>query len=219
MGVVFDSDLMKRTNQFMILNNHLMDIRNVTDRRGCTECACNVTGVQPHDPQYLGGLSCCHSTESDGGKCPVTPGTELKEQSYYVRYTITWKEFNVASVKPLEATTFDISDDAGEWSGPVPWWLPMSGSYREDHAALKHDPALQKANRDRHSGLQLGPMCHVEYYVPACHVAEDCIHSVHNSWRIPYTSDIVFVRHHFHGGGVNMTLSTDSSELHQHATL
>lgn len=204
-AVVFDGDQMRKDGQFMILNNHIIDIRNVTDRRGCSECDCKVTGVDKGS-RYLGGLSCCHSTSADGGKCSVGADTDMTEQRYYIKYTLKWREFS-SDVKPLEVMTLEMSDDNTQWSD-----IP-AGGFKESHEALKSDPALEKTIHDQHSGVNFmkNGSCHIEYFVPPCSKGETCVHNVHNSWEMPFPVDVVFVRHHFHVGGLNQTLSTKNT--------
>merc|ERR1719456_186822 len=36
---------------------------------------------------------------------------------------------------------------------------------------------------------------------------------MHNSWVLPYPIEIVFIRNHFHAGGLNMTTKTDRSDI------
>jgi hypothetical protein len=203
----FDSDDMLRKGLFMILNIHAIDLRNITDVRGCTECQCNVTGVTPPHPAYTGGLNCCHSTSGDGGKCPIAAGVERSDVTYHIRYTITWRDFN-SSLKPLVAMTLDVTDNNRQWSDFLP------GGYKEGHAALHNDTAFEDLIHRGHSGMLNGHhACHVEYEVPPCKLGQPCAHRAHNSWRVPHSMDVVFIRSHLHTGAFNMTLSTEQSPI------
>jgi hypothetical protein len=207
-GVVFDADEMRRTNEFMIMNAHVIDLRNVTDVRGCTECDCKVTGAKrPADPAYSdyeGGLQCCHSTESDGSKCPLTAGTERSEVTYFIRYTLKWRPVT-ESTKPLEVVTLEMTDNNAYWTG-----LKRRAN-KEDHEDLRSDPAFVDLIAERRSGEFVKSACHVEYYVPACNSSsEACVHKVHNSWTLPFSGEVIFMRSHLHGAGLAMHSSMEN---------
>lgn len=209
-GVVFDADYMRKSGQFMLLNNHIIDLRNVSDARGCSECECNVTGVSPWDPRYLGGIECCHSSDFDGGKCSLQPGIEKSNITYYIRYTLKFKDYD-DSVLPLNVMTLEITDNNTEWSD----LRATPGAYPESHAALKNDTEFNSLIVNGKAGIFGGySTCHVEYYVPPCDPdKESCMHKVHNSWEIPFPMNIVFVRNHLHNGGVNMSTWSKQGNL------
>jgi hypothetical protein len=209
-AIEFDSNRMKKQGEFMLLNTHLIDIRNVTDVRKCAECDCEYLGVTPKDHEYVGGLGCCHSTGFDGGQCPVSKATTTKSnQTYHIRYTITWRDFD-STVKPLEVITFDATDNNSHWSD-ISW---LQGGYKEEHTALHQDSLSTATVNDGRSGeMPGGAACHVEYYVPSCTLGDRCIHTMRNSWKVPWPIDIVFVRSHFHAGGQNMTVRSDTSNI------
>merc|ERR1719399_716160 len=83
-GIEFDGTMMRRKGEFMVLNTHLIDIRGARDRRACEECKCSELGTRGFLNVTTGGLSCCHSTDFDGGKCPIKPGTDLRNETYYI---------------------------------------------------------------------------------------------------------------------------------------
>merc|ERR1719163_2178707 len=90
-GVEFNSEIMRRTGEFMVLNTHLIDIRGARNKRACTECKCSEMGSHGFINVTEGGLSCCHSTYYDGGKCKLKAGMSnaaMTNQTYYIRYTI-----------------------------------------------------------------------------------------------------------------------------------
>jgi hypothetical protein len=228
-GIESDSRYMHEQGIVMLFNAHLIDIRGVTDRRGCTECECNVTGVHHGGRNYTGGLECCHSTQRDGGKCPVSAGTPQTRQSYFVQYTLTWREqddaiYKSQPFKPLNVMTLDQSDDSATWFDP----FAFPGSSRQSHDALKNDPVSMASLEGRHSGMMgdghvkihwdgLKPKldtdihgCHVEYWVPPCEAGELCVHRFVNSWKIPYDMEVVAVHNHFHFAAINMTTSVEN---------
>lgn len=185
----------------MVLNTHLIDIRNVSNRRACEECKCSELGSHSFLNVTLGGLTCCHSTAYDGGKCPLKADVPSTNVTYYIRYTMKWREFD-STIKPLEVITFDATDNNTKW-GDLPWF---QGGFPETHDAQKSDPLSVATINDGRSGDFDGHRaCHIEYFVPPCKEGTSCIHRVHNSWTMPYPVDIIFIRNHFHAGGINMT--------------
>jgi hypothetical protein len=199
-AVEFNSEDMKRYGEFMVINTHLIDVRNVTDIRGCTECECKLLNVTPLDPRYLGGLNCCHSTAHDGGRCPLKDGIKPSNETYYIRYTLKWREFDPSTVAPLEVITLEMTDNNTHWSSFLPLGFP------ESHKDMKEDRYFQEILNNGQSGDFLGHhTCHVEWTVPPCPHGSSCLQKVHNSWEMPYPLDIVFVRNHLHNGAVNIS--------------
>jgi hypothetical protein len=201
-GIEFDHEMMRKKGEFMVLNTHLIDIRNVSNKRACTECKCSELGVHAFLNVTEGGLECCHSTDLDGGKCPLLHDAPQTNATYYIRYTIKWRDFNAATVLPLEVITLDATDNNTKW-GDLPF---IPGGFPEAHAAQKSDPLSVATVNDGRSGDFNGHRaCHIEWYVPACKPGDSCIMRLHNSWELPYPIHPVFVRNHFHAGGINMT--------------
>jgi len=202
-GIEFNSDLMRKEGQFMVLNIHLLDTRGVRNHRACTECKCSETHSQ-HAFSNLteGGLYCCHSTYYDGGKCPILPGTPLRNQTYYLRYTVRWRDFNRATTLPLEVITFDATDNNTLWGD----FANFPGGFHQSHSVMKNDPTTVARVNDIRSGDFNGKRsCHVEWFVPACKEGDSCVISVRNSWEMPWPVHVVFLRNHFHASGINMT--------------
>jgi len=218
-GIEFDSEMMRRKGEFMVLNTHLIDIREVRDKRACTECKCSELGTHgAHGLENIttGGLSCCLSTESDGGICKLkTDGTVIQNQTYSIRYTLKWRDFNHLTTLPLEVLTFDVTDNNTKW-GDLP---RIPGGFKESHEAMKNDPTTIARVNDPRSGDFTGRRaCHIEWYVPPCKNGDSCIETLRNSWEVPWPLDIVFVRNHFHAGGINMTTSTDGFQCAGNST-
>jgi hypothetical protein len=214
-GVEFDSTMMRKQGEFMVLNTHLIDTRNVSNHRACTECKCSELGTRGFLDVTEGGLSCCHSTFYDGGKCPLLPDTPSSNVTYYLRYTIKWRDFNPATTLPLEVVTFDATDNNTKW-GDLPF---IPGGYKESHEAQKTDPqSLAVVNDGRSGDFDGKRACHIEWYVPACKTGDSCILKIRNSWEVPYPMQIVFLRNHFHAGGINMTTYADGFKCTGNAT-
>eukprot|EP00928_Gymnodinium_smaydae_P080936 TRINITY_DN64535_c0_g1_i1.p1 TRINITY_DN64535_c0_g1~~TRINITY_DN64535_c0_g1_i1.p1 ORF type:complete len:529 (+),score=47.18 TRINITY_DN64535_c0_g1_i1:155-1588(+) len=201
-GVIFDSEYMRKHGEFMVLNTHLIDLRNARDKRACSECKCSELGSRGFLNITEGGLSCCHSTSYGGGKCHLKPGAEVTNQTYFIRYTVRWHAYDPASTLPLEVMTFDATDNNTKW-GDLPF---ISGGFPESHSAMKQDPmSLSRVNDGRSGDFDGKRACHVEWYVPPCKSGESCVTTIRNSWQLPYPLQVVFLRNHFHAGGINMT--------------
>jgi len=208
-GVEFNSDMMRRKGEFMVLNTHLIDIRGARNKRACTECKCSEMGSHGFLNVTEGGLSCCHSTFYDGGKCFLKSETPVQNQTYYIRYTIKWRDFNPATTLPLEVITFDATDNNTKW-GDLP---SIPGGFKESHSTLYTDPTSVSRVFDGRSGDFDGKKaCHIEWYVPPCKKGDSCVVSIKNSWELPYPIHIVFLRNHFHAGGINMTTHSQGSQ-------
>jgi len=167
----------------MVLNTHLIDLRNVTNKRACSECKCS---------------------HFDGGKCPVDRAAYETNQTYFLRYTLKWQDFDPAVTKPLEVISLDATDNNTKWAD----WPFIPGGFHQSHAALHADPVSEAIVLDNRSGDYIGESaCHIEFFVPPCKVGDACIYKLQNSWEVPFPVDIVFLRNHFHNGGINMTTS------------
>jgi hypothetical protein len=206
-GVEFNSQQMRKAGEFMVLNTHLIDIRGVRNKQACSECKCSETGIRGFLNVTEGGLTCCHSTYYDGGKCQVAhPEIPQTNQTYYIRYTLKWRDFTAATL-PLEVITFDATDNNTKW-GDLPF---LPGGMPQSHSALKNDAVSWSRVNDGRSGDFDGKRaCHIEWYVPACKAGDTCLISVKNSWELPYPMHIVFLRNHMHAPGTHMTTYTDS---------
>jgi len=204
-GIEFHSSKMRSKGEFMVLNTHLIDIRGVRDKRACTECKCEEIGSHGFSNLTEGGLSCCHSTNYDGGRCHLKQETQNQNQTYYVRYTVKWRSFT-PETKTLEVITFDATDNNTKWGD----FAHFQGGFMESHEALKSDPTSVARINDIRSGDFLGQKsCHIEWYVPPCQDGTSCTIKIQNSWEMPWPAHIVFLRNHFHPGGVNMSTYTD----------
>merc|ERR1712232_1124777 len=172
-GVEFDSEKMRKHGEFMVLNTHLIDLREINDKRACTECKCSELGSHGFLSVTEGGLSCCHSTYYDGGKCKLKPGlanATMTKQTYYIRYTIRWRPFTAGTTLPLEVITFDATDNNTKW-GDLPF---IPGGFKESHDTLNNDATSVARVFDGRSGDFDGKRaCHIEWFVPACKAGDD----------------------------------------------
>lgn len=214
-GLEADSAAMDRDGIIWVSNTHIIDLRNVTDIRGCTECVCSVTKPQHLrlNPHYQGGLSCCHSTAADKSTCPVAAGAMVEPavQTYFFQYTVAWRDADEAPFKPIEIMYLDTSDNGGHWTDGV----AMPGSTVEAHTAMKNDPVTMASLNGEHSGIYPSwlHMCRLEYYVPPCSTGGDCVHTVHNSWVVPFPFEVVASYAHYHTAGLNLTTYTERDTI------
>lgn len=130
----------------------------------------------------------------------------MHNQTYHIRYTLKWQAFDPVTTLPLEVISFDVTDNNTQWAD-----LPrIPGGFPESHVAMKQDPTTIARVYDPRSGDFNGERaCHIEWYVPPCKTGDNCVVTVRNSWEVPWPMDIVFLRNHFHAGGINMTTRTD----------
>ncbi|CAM8915980.1 unnamed protein product [Rhodiola kirilowii] len=105
------SDVTPGYEERWLLNVHAIDTREVEDKLGCTECRCDLYNVtkdqrgQPLDPNYKGGLRCCH----DQMQCRLKEGVESTMRGLYMKYTITWTQWT-PSIIPVRIYIFDVTD-------------------------------------------------------------------------------------------------------------
>ncbi|KAK1433988.1 hypothetical protein QVD17_10906 [Tagetes erecta] len=94
-----------------LLNIHAIDTQGTVDPMGCTECRCNLynvtidESVRHLNPNYVGGLYCCH----DGEQCQVKNELESVERNLYLRYTVKWVDWS-DSIVPVKIFIFDVTD-------------------------------------------------------------------------------------------------------------
>ncbi|KAL2343691.1 hypothetical protein Fmac_004976 [Flemingia macrophylla] len=92
-------------------NIHAIDTRGVVDKRGCTECWCDLYNVtkdeygNPLKSDYKGGLLCCY----DDTHCKLREGFEGPKRSLYLRYTFKWVDWD-KFVVPLKVYIIDATD-------------------------------------------------------------------------------------------------------------
>ncbi|KAH1131434.1 hypothetical protein J1N35_002812 [Gossypium stocksii] len=93
------------------LNIHVINIRGVEDRMGCTEYRCDLYNVineengTPLSPNYDGGLLCCY----DRTKSRLKDGFIGIERNLYLQYTVKWVYMNSLIVL-VNVYIFDVSD-------------------------------------------------------------------------------------------------------------
>ncbi|XP_020232999.1 uncharacterized protein LOC109813246 [Cajanus cajan] len=118
------ADIPEGYEEKWMFNIHAIDTRGVVDKRGCTECRCDLYNVtkdehgKPLSSDYKGGLLCCY----DDTHCRLREGFEGPKRSLYLKYIVKWVDWNkfIVPVKPyiIDVTdTFKVSDDS---SGMIP---------------------------------------------------------------------------------------------------
>ncbi|KAF7803917.1 stress up-regulated Nod 19 protein [Senna tora] len=101
-----------------LLNVHAIDTRGVQDKKGCTECRCDLYNVtkdeygKPLSPGYLGGLKCCY----DNTHCRVKEGFEASKRRLYMKYTVKWIDWD-DSIVPVTVYIFDVTDRLKKLNG------------------------------------------------------------------------------------------------------
>ncbi|KAI4297321.1 hypothetical protein L6164_037215 [Bauhinia variegata] len=102
-----------------MINLHAIDTRGVEDRRGCTECRCNLYNVttdgdgQPLPPSYKGGLQCC----TDNAQCRLKEGYKGYNRTVYLKYTVEWVDWDY-SIIPVKIYIPDVTDTVKISNGP-----------------------------------------------------------------------------------------------------
>uniref|UniRef100_A0A7N0TWY5 Stress up-regulated Nod 19 n=1 Tax=Kalanchoe fedtschenkoi TaxID=63787 RepID=A0A7N0TWY5_KALFE len=114
------SDISPGYEERWMLNVHAIDTREVQDKLGCTECRCDLYNVtqdergQPLNPNYRGGLRCCH----DHLQCKLKEGSEGTTRALYMKFTVKWVEWS-SSVVPVRIYIFDVTDTWRKENNPV----------------------------------------------------------------------------------------------------
>ncbi|CAL0324488.1 unnamed protein product [Lupinus luteus] len=94
-----------------MVNIHAIDTRGAEDKKGCTECWCDLYNVtkneygEPLKPGYKGGLYCCY----DHTQCKLREGFEGPKRSIYLRYTVKWVDWD-NFVVPVKIYILDVTD-------------------------------------------------------------------------------------------------------------
>jgi hypothetical protein len=90
-----------------------MCMPSTTDKRGCTECRCDLYNVTVDEygrsigKNYTGGLYCCY----DQTQCKVKEGFNGGPRKLFLRYTVTWLDWSDAIV-PVKVYIIDVTDRA-----------------------------------------------------------------------------------------------------------
>ncbi|OIW18968.1 hypothetical protein TanjilG_09162 [Lupinus angustifolius] len=98
-----------------MVNVHAIDTRGAKDKKGCTECLCDLYNVtkneygEPLMPGYKGGLYCCY----DYTQCKLREGFKGIKRSIYLRYTIKWVEWKNNFIVPVKIYILDVTDTFG----------------------------------------------------------------------------------------------------------
>ncbi|KAE9603276.1 putative stress up-regulated Nod 19 [Lupinus albus] len=163
-----------------LANIHAIDTRGVEDKKGCTECMCDLYNVtkdengEPLSPDYKGGLHCCY----DLAQCKLKEGFKGRKRSLYLRYTIKWVDWD-SFVVPVKIYIFDVTDT-----------LQIS------HNSSK--------------GINPIHNCLIEYQVEPCSTSNKdengCV--IVNRTSVPFKSGgyVIYGVAHQHSGGIGSTL-------------
>ncbi|XP_061360291.1 uncharacterized protein LOC133304274 [Gastrolobium bilobum] len=160
-----------------LFNILAIDTRGTQDRKGCTDCRCdlmnlpenfyNVTkGIygEPLTPDYKGGLLCC----LDNLKCKLREGFEGPKRKLALRYKIRWVDWDESQI-PVNFYVLDSTDKIKSIG---------STSFHE---------------------------CQVEFTIPA-NGSKDSPHVQKTNIAMPKGGYLIYGTAHMHSGGINTTL-------------
>ncbi|XP_061370141.1 uncharacterized protein LOC133312884 [Gastrolobium bilobum] len=129
-----------------------IDTRGVQDRRGCSECRCDLINIKkeflstkkgpdgkPLDPDYKGGVFCC----DDNLQCKLREGFQAPTRRIALRYKIRWVDWDKFQV-PVKVYILDSTDKVRSNGSKtiheckVEYMIPKNGN--------SNSPHVQKAN-------------------------------------------------------------------------
>ncbi|XP_020208152.1 uncharacterized protein LOC109793096, partial [Cajanus cajan] len=101
-----------------LLNIMAIDIRGAQDKKGCTQCRCDLLSLpknfynvtrdihnQPLTTNYKGGLFCCQ----DNVQCKLSEGFQGSRRNISLRYKISWVDWSEYQV-PVKVYILDSTD-------------------------------------------------------------------------------------------------------------
>eukprot|EP00270_Netrium_digitus_P010861 TRINITY_DN3391_c0_g1_i2.p1 TRINITY_DN3391_c0_g1~~TRINITY_DN3391_c0_g1_i2.p1 ORF type:complete len:422 (+),score=50.95 TRINITY_DN3391_c0_g1_i2:33-1298(+) len=95
-----------------LLQVHIIDLRGTETPKGCLECHCDLYNTTADEwgnklaDGYAGGFRCCYT----GRTCKLKPGFSGEKRKYYMRYNVTYAEWNECS-KPADMFLLDTTSD------------------------------------------------------------------------------------------------------------
>ena len=101
-----------------LLNILVIDTRDVQDKKGCSQCRCDLFDVPSEDlntiigidkkpltTNYKGGLFCCEEKY----RCKLEEGYEEKNRTLSLKYTVSWVDWDQHQV-PVKFYVLDVAD-------------------------------------------------------------------------------------------------------------
>ncbi|MED6157393.1 hypothetical protein PIB30_022802 [Stylosanthes scabra] len=101
-----------------LFNIFVIDTRGAKDKKGCTQCRCDLYNVRSEDLRnatsvdgkplhdYKGGIFCCEK----GSQCKLQKGYNKKQKrKVALKYTISWVDWDQHQV-PLKFYILDVTD-------------------------------------------------------------------------------------------------------------
>nr|XP_025627761.1 uncharacterized protein LOC112720885 [Arachis hypogaea] len=162
-----------------LINILVIDTRGVEDKKGCSQCRCdlldvkskdltNTTGVDgtPLPSDYKGGIFCCEKKS----QCKLQQGyNEKQKRKVAIKYTISWVEWDQQQV-PLKFYILDVTDQ-----------VTYNGSEPIHHCAVEYSINPEKTDEGHY------------------HIKKT---------NIPMTKggSLIYITAHVHSGIVNATL-------------
>ncbi|XP_068479345.1 uncharacterized protein [Phaseolus vulgaris] len=168
-----------------LLNIMAIDTRGAEDKKGCTECRCDLMNLpkdfynvtvdvhnQPLTTDYKGGLFCCQ----DNLQCKQIDGFQGPKRKISLRYTISWVDWNKHQV-PVKVYILDSTDR-----------ITSNGS------EIIHD-------------------CQAEYTIPAnTNSSGDSPHVQKANIPMNKGGYLIYATAHMHSGVVNATLYAENGQ-------
>lgn len=162
------------------LNVHAIDTRGVVDKKGCTECWCELYNVtvdeygKPLESGYKGGVYCCY----DNTQCKLKEGFEGPKRSLYLKYTVTWVDWD-DSIVPVKIYVLDVTD-----------FLSLTD--------------------DNSKGKNMNHNCQYEYPVESCNTYDKekngCVHVRKTNVPLQTGGYMIYAVAHQHISGLGSTL-------------
>ncbi|RDY01770.1 hypothetical protein CR513_14861, partial [Mucuna pruriens] len=162
-----------------MVNIHAIDTRGVVDKRGCTECRCNLYNVtkdelgKPLKSNYKGGLLCCY----DHTQCRLKEGFEGQKRSLYLRYTVKWVDWD-KFIMPVKVYLLDVTDT-------------IKTSYDSRGVIHEHDCRIEYEVKPCSTGHKY---------------RKGCLHVKRTSLPMQNGGYVIYGVAHQHSGGIGSTL-------------
>ncbi|CAJ1949222.1 unnamed protein product [Sphenostylis stenocarpa] len=166
-----------------LLNVMAIDTRGAQDKKGCTECRCDLMNLpkdfynvtldvhnQPLTTNYKGGIFCCQ----DNLQCKQRDGFQGSKRKVSLRYKISWVHWNKHQV-PVKVYILDSTD------------------------------------RVRSNGSQIIHDCQAEYTIPT-NGGDDSLHVQKANIPMKKGGYLIYGTTHMHSGVVNATLYRQNGE-------
>ncbi|XP_016571502.2 uncharacterized protein LOC107869477 [Capsicum annuum] len=168
-----------------LINLHAIDTRGTEDRFGCIGCSCHLYNITKDEigrdiePDYFGGLKCCR----DKTRCRLKEGFKGPKKAYYLKYTVKYVDWDVASVVPLKVYIFDVTDS---------WKKPENPTAVEKHQC-QIEYQVESCSADES--------------------VRGCTHARNITVPFPVDGDVIYGVAHQHRGSIRSTLHGEDGRI------